>query len=94
MPFGSEDEAFRNSSTLGFFSSTQALADYAQVIIDVKRNLSAENCPVIALGGSYGGSKSIKLLIAAKIKLLLALWQSNNELSIAGLIILLQKIQC
>ncbi|XP_031267895.1 lysosomal Pro-X carboxypeptidase-like [Pistacia vera] len=55
MPFGSEDEAFRNSSTLGFFSSTQALADYAQLILDIKKNLSAENCPVIALGGSYGG---------------------------------------
>ncbi|KAA8544159.1 hypothetical protein F0562_022205 [Nyssa sinensis] len=55
MPFGSEAEAFRNSSTLGFFSSTQALADYAQLITDLKRNLSAENCPVIAIGGSYGG---------------------------------------
>ncbi|KAJ0083826.1 hypothetical protein Patl1_30541 [Pistacia atlantica] len=55
MPFGSTDEAYRNSSTLGFFSSTQALADYAQLIIDVKKNLSAENCPVIAVGGSYGG---------------------------------------
>lgn len=57
MPFGSADEAYRNSSTLGFFSSTQALADYAQLITDVKKNLSAENCPVVAVGGSYGGSK-------------------------------------
>ncbi|KAA8550287.1 hypothetical protein F0562_001971 [Nyssa sinensis] len=55
MPFGSENEAFQNATTLGFFSSTQALADYAQLIIDLKRNLSAENCPIIALGGSYGG---------------------------------------
>lgn len=53
IPFGSN----QNSSTLGYFSSTQALADYAQLIIDVKKNLSAENCPVIAVGGSYGGSK-------------------------------------
>ncbi|KAG8651723.1 hypothetical protein MANES_06G016300v8 [Manihot esculenta] len=51
IPFGSN----QNSSTLGYFSSTQALADYAQLIIDVKKNLSAENCPVIAVGGSYGG---------------------------------------
>ncbi|KAA8550274.1 hypothetical protein F0562_001958 [Nyssa sinensis] len=55
MPFGSEYEAFQNASTLGFFSSTQALADYAQLITDLKRNLSAENCPTIAVGGSYGG---------------------------------------
>lgn len=55
MPFGIE--TFNNASTLGFFSSTQALADYAQLITDLKRNLSAENCPVIAVGGSYGGSK-------------------------------------
>ncbi|CAK9186784.1 unnamed protein product [Ilex paraguariensis] len=54
-PFGSQNEAFSNASTLGFFSSTQALADFAQVIIDLKGNLSAENCPVIAVGGSYGG---------------------------------------
>ncbi|KAL4560829.1 hypothetical protein LXL04_032984 [Taraxacum kok-saghyz] len=33
----------------------QALADYAQIIIDVKKNMSAENCPVITVGGSYGG---------------------------------------
>ena len=57
MPFGSEDEAFKNASTLGYLSSTQALADYAQLITDVKKNLSAENCPVIAVGGSYGGTK-------------------------------------
>ncbi|KAA8550284.1 hypothetical protein F0562_001968 [Nyssa sinensis] len=58
MPFGSEYEAFQNASTLGFFSSTQALADYAQLITDLKRNLSAENYPIIATGRSYGGSKS------------------------------------
>ncbi|KAF2321719.1 hypothetical protein GH714_001833 [Hevea brasiliensis] len=56
MPFGSENQAFQNSSTLGYLSSEQALADYAQVIVHVKKNLSAENCPAIAVGASYGGN--------------------------------------
>ncbi|WJZ89796.1 hypothetical protein VitviT2T_008987 [Vitis vinifera] len=55
VPFGSKDEAFSNTSTLGYFTSTQALADYAELITNLKKNLSAENCPVIAIGGSYGG---------------------------------------
>ncbi|KAF8403175.1 hypothetical protein HHK36_011272 [Tetracentron sinense] len=55
MPFGLREEAFSNASTLGYFSSTQALADYAELITYLKRNLSAENSPVIAVGGSYGG---------------------------------------
>ncbi|KAI3511858.1 hypothetical protein L1887_19018 [Cichorium endivia] len=58
MPFGSKDEAYKNASTLGYFTSEQALADYAQIIIDVKKNMSADNCPVIAIGASYGGMLS------------------------------------
>jgi lysosomal Pro-X carboxypeptidase len=57
MPFGSPEESFSNASTLGYFTSTQALADYATLILGLKKNLSAENCPVIVFGGSYGGSK-------------------------------------
>ncbi|XP_043817574.1 lysosomal Pro-X carboxypeptidase isoform X2 [Manihot esculenta] len=48
-------ETYQNGSTLGYLSSEQALADYAQVITDVKKNLSALNSPVIAVGASYGG---------------------------------------
>ncbi|KAJ9559289.1 hypothetical protein OSB04_013903 [Centaurea solstitialis] len=55
MPFGSKDKAYKNADTLGYFSSEQALADYAQTILDVKKKMSAENCPVIVIGGSYGG---------------------------------------
>ncbi|CAI9260648.1 unnamed protein product [Lactuca saligna] len=55
MPFGSYEEAYKNANTLGYFTSEQALADYAQIIIDVKQNMSAVNCPVIAIGASYGG---------------------------------------
>ncbi|KAK8942808.1 hypothetical protein KSP39_PZI009569 [Platanthera zijinensis] len=54
-PFGSMEEAYKNSSTLQYLSSEQALADCAQLITDLKKNLSAENSPVIAVGGSYGG---------------------------------------
>ncbi|XP_043699785.1 lysosomal Pro-X carboxypeptidase-like [Telopea speciosissima] len=55
IPFGSREEAFQNASTLGYFSSSQALADYAEVILDLKKNFSAEASPVIVFGGSYGG---------------------------------------
>ncbi|KAF6147469.1 hypothetical protein GIB67_021295 [Kingdonia uniflora] len=55
IPFGSIEAAFQNTSTLGYLSSTQALADYAELITYLKINWSAESCPVIAIGGSYGG---------------------------------------
>ncbi|KAJ9554712.1 hypothetical protein OSB04_009326 [Centaurea solstitialis] len=55
MPFGSKDKAYKDANSLGFFTSEQALADYAQLMVDYKRNLSAENCPIIVVGGSYGG---------------------------------------
>ncbi|CAL5194286.1 unnamed protein product [Lathyrus oleraceus] len=56
IPFGGNDEvANRNSSTLGYMSSTQALADYATLIIDLKHNLSATDSPIVVFGGSYGG---------------------------------------
>ncbi|XP_042489855.1 lysosomal Pro-X carboxypeptidase-like [Macadamia integrifolia] len=55
VPFGSRKEAFQNTSTLGYFSSSQALADYAKVIVNLKKNLSAEASPVIVFGASYGG---------------------------------------
>ncbi|KAK9280470.1 hypothetical protein L1049_014162 [Liquidambar formosana] len=55
IPFGSREEALKNSSTLGYFNSAQAIADYAAVIIHVKKKLLAENSPVIVIGASYGG---------------------------------------
>ncbi|KAJ6914591.1 hypothetical protein NC651_016770 [Populus alba x Populus x berolinensis] len=56
MPFGGNKEvAYSNSSTLGYLTSTQALADYATLIIDLKKNLSATDSPVVVFGGSYGG---------------------------------------
>ncbi|KAG0481600.1 hypothetical protein HPP92_012458 [Vanilla planifolia] len=54
-PFGSKELAYTNSSTLKYFSSEQALADYAQLLRDLKANLSAVNSPVIAFGADYSG---------------------------------------
>lgn len=55
IPFGSRKEAFQNASTLGYFNSAQAIADYAEILIYVKKQLRAEHSPVIVIGGSYGG---------------------------------------
>lgn len=57
IPFGSRTEAFQNASTLGYFNSAQALADYAEILVHVKTQLNAEHSPVIVIGGSYGGSE-------------------------------------
>jgi len=44
------------TSTLGYLSSEQALADYARLIYELKNNIyDAKYSPVIAIGGSYGG---------------------------------------
>ncbi|XP_058005227.1 uncharacterized protein LOC131180932 [Hevea brasiliensis] len=55
IPFGSREEALKNGSTLGYFNFAQAIADYAEIIIHVKKSFQAENSPVIVIGGSYGG---------------------------------------
>ncbi|TYI89137.1 hypothetical protein E1A91_D03G033700v1 [Gossypium mustelinum] len=55
MPFGSKEEAYRNATTLSYLTAEQALADFAVLITDLKKNLSAEGCPVVLFGGSYGG---------------------------------------
>lgn len=57
MPYGSREEAYKNSTTLKYLSAEQALADFAVLLTNLKRNLSAEACPVVLFGGSYGGSK-------------------------------------
>ncbi|XP_050230413.1 uncharacterized protein LOC126679431 [Mercurialis annua] len=56
VPFGGDKEvAYSNASNLGYLTSTQALADYATLITDLKNNLSATDSPVVVFGGSYGG---------------------------------------
>ncbi|WVZ00692.1 hypothetical protein V8G54_026761 [Vigna mungo] len=55
IPFGSREEAMRNATTRGYFNSAQAIADYAAVLLHIKKTLSAQNSPIIVMGGSYGG---------------------------------------
>ncbi|GKU93961.1 hypothetical protein SLEP1_g7510 [Rubroshorea leprosula] len=55
IPFGSIEEVMKNASTRGYFSSAQAIADYAQILLHIKKKLHAQHSPVIVTGGSYGG---------------------------------------
>ncbi|XVF69051.1 hypothetical protein PTKIN_Ptkin11bG0050200 [Pterospermum kingtungense] len=55
IPFGSIESALRNASLRGYFTSAQAIADYAAIILHVKKTFFAKKSPVIVIGGSYGG---------------------------------------
>ncbi|KAF2310045.1 hypothetical protein GH714_006309 [Hevea brasiliensis] len=55
VPFGSFIKALKNANVRGYFNSAQALADYAEILIYLKKKLSAHYSPVIVIGASYGG---------------------------------------
>ncbi|KAK6944082.1 Peptidase S28 [Dillenia turbinata] len=75
IPYGGDTSiAYENASTLGYLSSTQALADYATLIIDLKKNLSATDSPVVVFGGSYGGSTFFLFPLFALLLAVLAAW--------------------
>uniref|UniRef100_A0A8C5EBN4 Lysosomal Pro-X carboxypeptidase n=1 Tax=Gouania willdenowi TaxID=441366 RepID=A0A8C5EBN4_GOUWI len=57
LPFG--EDSYSDSKHLNYLTSEQALADFAVLIHSLKSSVrGAQNSPVIALGGSYGGMLS------------------------------------
>ncbi|KAK9097090.1 hypothetical protein Sjap_022587 [Stephania japonica] len=55
MPYGSREKAYADAASLAHLTAEQALADYAVLITELKRNLTADTSPVVLFGGSYGG---------------------------------------
>jgi len=52
LPFGTHSF---DGNNIGFLTIEQALADFAYLVKEVKKDYEAENCTVFAFGGSYGG---------------------------------------
>ncbi|KAL3717956.1 hypothetical protein ACJRO7_003140 [Eucalyptus globulus] len=56
IPYGwTLDKALKDANTRGYFTSVQALADYAEILVYLKQLLNAKHSPMIVIGGSYGG---------------------------------------
>ncbi|XP_034024350.1 lysosomal Pro-X carboxypeptidase [Thalassophryne amazonica] len=54
LPFG--QESYSDTKHLNYLTSEQALADFAVLIVNLKSTVpGAQQSPVIAVGGSYGG---------------------------------------
>ncbi|XAR60065.1 Lysosomal Pro-Xaa carboxypeptidase [Bertholletia excelsa] len=45
----------KDDNLSGYFNSAQALADYAEVLLHVRRQFDAHKSPILVTGGSYGG---------------------------------------
>ncbi|PWA93096.1 serine carboxypeptidase S28 family protein [Artemisia annua] len=48
-------KSVKNETLRGYFNSAQALADYAEILVHLKKKLHAHKSPIIVVGGSYGG---------------------------------------
>ncbi|XP_076854348.1 dipeptidyl peptidase 2 [Brachyhypopomus gauderio] len=82
LPFG--QESF-NIPQIGLLTVEQALADYAQMVQELKKEFGAQKCPVIVFGGSYGGMLSVYMRIRYPNVVTGALAASAPILSTAGL---------
>uniref|UniRef100_A0A8C9WAF8 Lysosomal Pro-X carboxypeptidase n=1 Tax=Scleropages formosus TaxID=113540 RepID=A0A8C9WAF8_SCLFO len=57
MPFG--QDSYKDAKHLNYLTSEQALADFAVLIRELKKTVpGAQDSPVVAIGGSYGGMLS------------------------------------
>lgn len=59
MPFNDIDLALGNEEVRGCLTSEQALVDFADIILAIKKRFLDRNATVIVFGCSYSGSKFI-----------------------------------
>ncbi|XP_076817860.1 lysosomal Pro-X carboxypeptidase-like isoform X1 [Clavelina lepadiformis] len=57
-PYGDIQPSVNTTAQYGQLTAEQALADYAEIITELKEHLGYNSIPVVAFGGSYGGMLS------------------------------------